>query len=112
MVWTNYCLLVLGLEGQDQSVRGSGSQPGHEGWVCSLPLSRLLGFVGSLWLADTSPDLCLHLHVVFSMRAQYCQNFPLIRSPVITGLGPTLAPCFNLIMCKDSAFTEGTLHRY
>ena len=77
-----------------------------------MPLSQLLEFVGSLWLADTSPDLCLHLHVVFSMRAQYCPDFLLIRSPVIIGLGPTLAPCFNLIICKDPALTEGTVHRY
>ena len=80
-----------------------------------MPLSQLLGFVGSLWLVDTSPDLCLHLHVVLSMRAQYCPNFPLIRSPVIIGLGPTLAQVRthpNLIMCKGPALTEGTVHRY
>ena len=64
--------------------------------VCSLPLSQLLGFVGSLWLVDTSPDLRLHLHVVLSMTAQYCPNFPLIRSPVLLDESPTFMASFNL----------------
>ena len=42
------------------------------------------GVFGVPWLLLYQPDLCLHLHMVFSLRACWCPNFPfLIRRPVM-----------------------------
>lgn len=90
-----------------RQVSSKDSEGGH--FPCMSPsLCRLLTILGSTWLGDASPSLCLCIHLVHflgvSVYVSKCSLFKQGRSHIEFGVFPTTVSCQHTNHIKTTLF--------